>query len=66
VAEGGEVLDEVPLELMAFACMLGGADGRTLFIVAAEWTGRIDTDHPTGKLYSTRVAVPHGGFPISR
>ena len=66
VAEGGEVLDEVPLELMAFACMLGGADGRTLFIVAAEWTGRIDADHPTGKLYSTRVAVPHAGFPRSR
>jgi sugar lactone lactonase YvrE len=66
VAEGGEVLEEVPLELMAFACMLGGADGRTLFITANEWTGSINTESPSGKLYSTRVAVPHAGFPRSR
>ncbi|MET3897795.1 sugar lactone lactonase YvrE [Devosia sp. UYZn731] len=66
VAEGGRVLEEVPLDLMAFACMLGGADGRTLFITANEWTGQINTDHPTGKLYSTSVAVPHAGFPKSR
>ena len=65
VAEGGKVLDEVPLDRMAFACMLGGADGKTLFIVAAEWGGTIDIIKPTGKLYSTRVAVPHAGYPRS-
>jgi sugar lactone lactonase YvrE len=66
VVEGGAVLEEVPLDLMAFACMLGGADGRTLFITANEWTGAINTEQPTGKLYSTRVAVPHAGYPKSR
>jgi sugar lactone lactonase YvrE len=36
VAEGGKILDEVGTdELHAFACALGGADGRTLFICAA-------------------------------
>src|SRR5215510_357202 len=34
VREGGEVLQTVPLDRGAFACMLGGEDGRTLFIVA--------------------------------
>ena len=36
VAEGGEVLDEIICDDEAIACMLGGADGRTLFMVVAE------------------------------
>jgi sugar lactone lactonase YvrE len=39
VREGGEVLDVVALDRGCFACMLGGADGRTLFIAAAHWRG---------------------------
>src|SRR4051812_28036544 len=39
VREGGEVIDAVDLDRGAFACMLGGADGRTLFAVAAHWHG---------------------------
>src|SRR6185369_17976749 len=39
VAEGGEVLDVVEADRGCFACMLGGADGRTLYIAAAEWRG---------------------------
>ena len=36
VAEGGKILDEVDTgELHAFACAVGGAGGRTLFICAA-------------------------------
>jgi sugar lactone lactonase YvrE len=38
VREGGAVLDEVRLELGAFACALGGPDLQTLFIVAADWS----------------------------
>jgi sugar lactone lactonase YvrE len=34
VAEGGEVLDRVPLDRGAFACILGG---RTLYVMAARW-----------------------------
>jgi len=68
VREGGEILDEVEVDRMCFACMLGGEDGRTLFIVAAEWTGEIPTKRsgPTGKVLSARVEVAHAGFPRSR
>ena len=34
VAEGGEVLETVSADRGCFACMLGGDDGRTLYIVA--------------------------------
>lgn len=39
VREGGQVMDTVAVDQGCFACMLGGADGRTLFIAAAEWRG---------------------------
>jgi sugar lactone lactonase YvrE len=39
VAEGGRVLGTLELDRGAFACMLGGADGRTLLIVGAQWPG---------------------------
>ena len=39
VREGGDVLQTVNVELGCFACMLGGPDRRTLFIVATEWRG---------------------------
>jgi len=39
VAEGGTILDRVTLDRGAFACLLGGAERRTLFILAAEWAG---------------------------
>jgi sugar lactone lactonase YvrE len=39
VREGGEVLQTIHLDRGCFACMLGGADNRTLFLVATEWHG---------------------------
>jgi sugar lactone lactonase YvrE len=44
VGEGGEVLDRIELDRPCYACMLGGEDGRTLFMVVAKWLGpdRID------------------------
>jgi sugar lactone lactonase YvrE len=63
IRDGGEILDKVTVDRMCFACMLGGSDGRTLFIVANEWNGAIDTTTPTGRIYSTQVSVPHAGFP---
>jgi sugar lactone lactonase YvrE len=39
VREGGQVLDTVAVDRGCFACMLGGDDGRTLFIAAAQWRG---------------------------
>jgi sugar lactone lactonase YvrE len=39
VREGGERLQTIALDRGGFACMLGGADRRTLFIAAAHWRG---------------------------
>jgi len=64
VREGGEVTDRLPVATQAFACMLGGPDRRTLFIMTAvthepkqaraQRAGRIDT---------VRVEVPGAGWP---
>jgi sugar lactone lactonase YvrE len=39
VEEGGRVLDTVAVDRAAFACMLGGRDGRTLYVTASIWRG---------------------------
>jgi sugar lactone lactonase YvrE len=39
VREGGQIVDRVDLERACFACALGGPDGRTLFMLVAEWRG---------------------------
>ena len=65
VREGGEVLQTVELDRGCFACMLGGPDGRTLFIAAAEWHGMTSMfDTPgTGRVLSVRVPVAGAGWP---
>jgi sugar lactone lactonase YvrE len=41
VREGGDVLQTITFDRGCFACMLGGDDGRTLFMVVrgVAWTG---------------------------
>ncbi|MFD0000184.1 SMP-30/gluconolactonase/LRE family protein [Nocardia sp. NPDC127526] len=65
VREGGEVLAEVPLDRSPFACMLGGADGRTLFVVAAEWKGAegMSEQDRTGQVLMVQAPAPHAGRP---
>jgi sugar lactone lactonase YvrE len=68
VREGGEVLDEVSVDRGCFACMLGGEDGRTLLIGAAEWHGMeiAMRDGPglTGQLLAAPgQPAPHAGRP---
>jgi sugar lactone lactonase YvrE len=72
VAEGGEVLDRVPLRQAGFACALGGPEGRTLFMLSADWhmgedfmdnLKRLTEGTRTGQLHTTTVAVPSAGFP---
>jgi sugar lactone lactonase YvrE len=67
VREGGEVLDRIELDRSCYACMLGGEDGKTLFMVVARWFGpdRIEelVQARTGQVLTTRVAVPHAGWP---
>jgi hypothetical protein len=47
--------------------MLGGEDGRTLFMVVQKWFGpdRIDEliEAKTGRILTARVDVPHAGWP---
>jgi sugar lactone lactonase YvrE len=75
VANGGEVLDRIPLEQAGFACALGGPDGRTLFMLSADWHMDEDftdnlkrlTEGPrTGKLQTATVTVPSAGWPNRR
>jgi sugar lactone lactonase YvrE len=67
VRQGGEVLDRIEVDRPCYACMLGGDDGKTLFMVVAEWFGpdRMDEliEAGTGQILTARVAVPHAGWP---
>lgn len=67
VREGGEVLDRIELDRPCYACMLGGEDGRTLFMVVARWLGpdRMEEllEAKTGRILTARVDVPHAGWP---
>ncbi len=65
VREGGEVLQTVHLDRGAFACMLGGPDGRTLFMLAAEWGGFEDMDDTarTGRILIIEAPAAHAGRP---
>jgi sugar lactone lactonase YvrE len=66
VAEGGAELAAVHLDRGGFACVLGGPDGTTLFITAAEWRGMTDAQLVTpgsGQVLAVDVDVPAAGWP---
>jgi len=65
VAEGGRVLETVPLDRGGFACVLGGPDRRTLFVTAAQWRPDLPELVPagSGQVCATPVAVPGAGWP---
>jgi sugar lactone lactonase YvrE len=65
VAEGGEVLATVEADRGCFACMLGGDDGRTLFVVTSEWRGPTQVGQAAGTGQVLAVAAPaaHAGRP---
>ena len=67
VGEGGSVLETVALDRSAFACMLGGSDGRTLFMLAAEWRGFEEIESAisdrTGQVLVADAPAPHAGQP---
>ena len=65
VVEGGEILEELRTNgLCAFACMLGGDDGRTLFACAAPTFDETEAAlHHRSAILTARVAVPHAGLP---
>ncbi len=63
VVEGGEVTDRIDLELNCFACMLGGDDRRTLYLVTAPTSGDRAAATRAGRIERTRVDVPGAGRP---
>ena len=72
VREGGEVLDRVRLDMPCFACMLGGEDRRTLFMLTADWhmnegfednIARLTTGPRTGRLMTVPAPAAGVGWP---
>jgi sugar lactone lactonase YvrE len=65
VREGGQVLQRVELDRGCFACMLGGEDGKTLFILAADWHGmdNIVGAPRTGQVVTFKAPAQHAGKP---
>jgi len=54
------VLETVTADRGCFACMLGGDDGRTLYVVANHYSGAGTSD---GVVLIQPVAVPRSGRP---
>ena len=65
VRDGGEVLQTIDLDRGCFACMLGGPDGRTLFMVAREWRGMESTveGERTGRILTAPAPAAGAGWP---
>ncbi|WP_406691065.1 SMP-30/gluconolactonase/LRE family protein [Saccharopolyspora sp. ID03-671] len=64
VREGGEIVDEISIGTGVFACMLGGNDGRTLFLCTAPSFAEHER-RPVreAQLRAVRVEVPRAGLP---
>jgi sugar lactone lactonase YvrE len=65
VVDGGRVLQAIGFDRGCFACVLGGPDGRTLFVTAAEWRPDLPELVPagSGQVCAVRVSVPGAGWP---
>jgi sugar lactone lactonase YvrE len=65
VREGGEVLRTIELDRGCFACMLGGADRKTLFLITNEWGGpqSMADGAAMGQVLTTRAPAPGAGWP---
>jgi sugar lactone lactonase YvrE len=65
VREGGEVLQTIALDRGCFACMLGGADRQTLYLVTREWHGmeRAAEETQTGQVLSVAAPAVGVGWP---
>jgi sugar lactone lactonase YvrE len=67
VREGGEIVERIRLDRAGFACALGGPDGRTLFMAAADWRGTENVDEAvadrTGQVLVADAPAPGAGWP---
>jgi sugar lactone lactonase YvrE len=65
VREGGELLQTIHIDRGCFACMLGGVDNRTLFLMANEWRGSTNVADapPTGQVLTVEAPASRAGWP---
>ncbi len=64
IAEGGAVLEVIDTGDPCYACMLGGDDGRTLFMLTAPTSlAHEAAASAKGKLLIATVDTPHAGLP---
>jgi sugar lactone lactonase YvrE len=64
VQEGGRIDRRVDVADKAFACMLGGPDRRTLFVMTASTVNADEARAKrSGRIETTRVEVPGAGLP---
>ena len=65
VREGGEILQTIALDRGCFACILGGENRKTLFLVTREWHGmeRAADDTQTGQVLTIAAPAPAAGWP---
>ncbi len=66
VREGGEVLQTIELDRGCFACMLGGPDGTTLFVIATDYSdpaALMSGQTRTGQVVTAPAPAPHAGWP---
>jgi sugar lactone lactonase YvrE len=65
VREGGALLQAIALDRGCFACMLGGPDKRTLFMMAAQFstTASMGSGVRTGQILTVEAPAPGAGWP---
>jgi sugar lactone lactonase YvrE len=65
VRDGGEIVERVPIaDSQPFACMLGGADRKTLYLCCAPHHLAAETQRLRGgRIDAVRVAIPGVGLP---
>ena len=64
VKEGGELLERIEVGRGAYACMLGGKEGKTLFISTAnDSTEEACLKDRSGRIETIEVSIPRAGLP---
>jgi sugar lactone lactonase YvrE len=64
VAEGGEILDVIETDNRCFACMLGGPERRTLFMLTSQFSLAVEAAvRRTGNVLIADVETPGAGLP---
>jgi len=63
VVEGGEITHQIETPQTPYACALGGADGRTLYVLTAPGAGSDRTGTGDGCIWTTLVDHPRAGRP---